>query len=458
MITKRLLASAIALACGTPMLAAANDSDELEKLRAEVQQMRESYEARIQSLENKLDQVQHSAGKAEESAAKAETAAIEAAASKAPASSNAFNPDISLILSGIYANRSQDSQFHITDFQTGGAIGPGLRGLSLAESELGVYANIDHYFYGGLNLALAPDNTVSVEEAFVQTTSLPAGLTVKGGRFFSGIGYLNEQHAHTWDFVDTPLAYQAFLGGQFGDDGVQVKWVAPTNTFIELGGEAGRGRIADTAGKDKNGSSMGNLFGHVGGDVGISNSWRAGLSYLRVSPNNRQSPDLDTAGNFITNQFSGTSRLWIADFIWKWAPNGNSNYTNFKLQGEYLHRSESGMLTYDINTIRSNTDRYSSTQSGWYLQGVYQFMPYWRAGLRYDRLDSGSASYASNSANIINDGYNPDRITAMVDYSPSEFSRIRLQLARDRSREDRTDNQFFVQYIMSLGAHGAHKF
>jgi len=44
----------------------------------------------------------------------------------------------------------------------------------------------------------------------------------------------------------------------------------------------------------------------------------------------------------------------------------------------------------------------------------------------------------------------------MVDYSPSEFSRVRLQLARDRSREGAGDNQLFLQYQMSLGAHGAH--
>ena len=57
-----------------------------------------------------------------------------------------------------------------------------------------------------------------------------------------------------------------------------------------------------------------------------------------------------------------------------------------------------------------------------------------------------------------NRGYNPDRISLMLDYNPSEFSRIRLQLARDTSREEATDNQFFIQYIMSLGSHGAHKF
>ena len=34
----------------------------------------------------------------------------------------------------------------------------------------------------------------------------------------------------------------------------------------------------------------------------------------------------------------------------------------------------------------------------------------------------------------------------------------RLQFARDRSQFAVTDNQVFLQYIMSLGAHGAHKF
>lgn len=456
MLQKKLSACAVAFLFSAPTLAAANDDAELERIRAEIQQMKQSYEARIQSLENKLEQAQASAGAAEKSAAQAETAAIQAS-TRTTSSENAFNPGVSLILSGIYASRSQDSDYHITGFQTGGEIGPGLRGLSLAESELGIYANIDHYFYGGLNLALAPDNSVGVEEAFIQTTALPAGLTLKAGRFFSGIGYLNEQHAHAWDFVDNPLAYQAFLGGQYGDDGVQVKWVAPTDLFIELGAEAGRGRIANTEGKDKNGAAMGSLFAHVGSDIGISSSWRAGLSYLRTSPSNRQSPDLDAAGAFVTNEFSGNSRLWIADFVWKWAPNGNSNVTNFKLQGEYLHRTESGDLTYDVDGA-ANADRYHASQSGWYAQGIYQFMPNWRAGLRYDRLNNGNVDYAGNNGNLLASNYSPDRLSFMVDYNPSEFSRVRLQLARDKSREEATDNQFFIQYVMSLGAHGAHKF
>ena len=448
MYKRKLMASAIALTFLLPAVAKANDSNELENLRAEIQQMKQNYEARIQSLESRLKQTEIVVDQADK---KAEDASVQA--SSRPSSSNALNPDISLILSGTYANRSKDSNFHISGFQAGGEIGPGTRGFNLGESELGVYANVDDKFYGGLNLALAPDNSVGVEEAFIQTTSLPGAVTLKAGRFFSSIGYLNEQHAHTWDFVDNPLVYQAFLGNQFGDDGIQLKWLVPIDLFLEIGAEYGRGRIADTAGKDKNGGSAGSVFAHVGGDVGSSNSWRAGLSYLEVSPQDRRSNDIDTIGAFVANTFSGNSRLWLADFVWKWAPNGNATDTSFKLQGEYLHRNEDGTLTTNLNT-----NQYSASQDGWYIQGVYKFLPYWRTGLRYDRLDSGSVDYGLNTSSLANVDYNPQRISWMVDYNPSEFSRIRLQLSQDKSRQEATDNQLFIQYQMSLCAHGAHKY
>ena len=169
----------------------------------------------------------------------------------------------------------------------------------------------------------------------------------------------------------------------------------------------------------------------------------------------------------MTNSYTGKSRLWVMDGILKWAPNGNPVERNFKLQGEYFRRSESGNLTYDTGAVSqgTRTGGYDSNQSGWYLQGVYQFIPQWRAGYRYDRLNAGTTniglvnSGALTAADFpILNAYNPTRNTFMVDWSPSEFSRLRLQFARDRSQFGATDNQAFVQYIMSLGAHGAHKF
>ena len=162
----------------------------------------------------------------------------------------------------------------------------------------------------------------------------------------------------------------------------------------------------------------------------------------------------------VDNSFSGDSKTAGLDFIWKYAPNGNVKETNFKLLGEYFRRKENGLLTYNINAAAPTTDSYAVTQSGWYVQSVYQFMPRWRAALRYDQLDPGTAKVgASNTANVISSyGFTPARTSLMLDYSPSEFSRLRLQVAQDKSRQGLIDNQLFVQYVMSLGAHGGHQF
>ena len=68
-------------------------------------------------------------------------------------------------------------------------------------------------------------------------------------------------------------------------------------------------------------------------------------------------------------------------------------------------------------------------------QGVYQFMPRWRSGYRYDRLDDGSVDFGPNSANLPLTDYKPTRHSLMLDYSPSEFSRLRLQYSKDKSME-----------------------
>lgn len=463
MTPRKLLAPSALLALGLFQqfpAQAAEDAD-LRQIRDEIRQMRQAYEARIAALEARLQDAEASA---KDAGAKAEQASLAAAQPAPPAgggNASAFNPAVSLILSGTYSNHSQDpAGYRITGFPLPGdaldEIKP-QRGFSLGESELGISANIDPLFYGAMNFSIHPDDTVSTEEAFIQTTSLPYGLTLKAGRFFSGIGYLNSQHAHVWDFVDAPLVYQAFLGGQFNNDGVQLRWLAPTETFLEIGAEAGRGAAYPGTGRDKNGSGAGALFVHGGGDLGVSHSWRAGVSYLATSPQDRQWDDIDTAGAGVTNSFTGTSRLWIADAVWKWAPNGNGNVTNFKLQGEYLRRTEKGDLSYDIAGA-ANPGGYSAAQSGWYLQGVYQWAPSWRVGLRTERLDPGSVDYGANDANLLRPDYRPRRNALMVDYNPSEFSRVRLQFARDESRQGLPDNQLFLQYQMSLGAHGAHQF
>jgi hypothetical protein len=384
---------------------------------------------------------------------------IHAAASDRVAADSAFNPAFSLILSGTYGNLQRAPAIPATGF----AMNPNPgheQGFNLGESEMGISANIDPQFRGVATLALDPAGGISVENAFVQTTSLGDGLNLKFGRFFSGLGYLNEHHAHAWDFTDQPLVYAVLWENQLGEDGVQLKWVVPTEMFFEIGGEAGKGRGFPGTDRSKNGSGAGVLFAHLGDDIGVEQSWRAGASLHRTRRVAAESTDVpDLAGNAVTNLFSGDSQTVGLDLIWKYAPNGNFRERYLKVQAEYFRRKENGELTYD--TVLANvTDSYSVTQKGWYVQGVYQFMPRWRSGLRYDKLDPGIAQVgALNAGNVIADyGYQPRRTTLMLDYSPSEFSRLRVQFAHDQSRRGLTDNQVFVQYIMSMGAHGAHSY
>ncbi len=459
----------------------AADDPQIEQLRQEVNTMRHDYEARLRSLEARLQQAEAAAAakpaaseaalaqsaspaaaqatSAAQAGAPAQAAAApEAVAAGAPAAANAFNPAIALILSGTYTNLSQNpATYGFSGFLTGNEIGPAPQGFSLGETELNISANVDPWFYGALNLSVDAGNNVSVEEAYVQTTALPDGLTLRAGRYLSGIGYLNDKHAHTWDFADAPLVYQAFLDGQLKEDGLQLRVLLPTTQFIELGGELGAAGPFPSGNGNGNQPGTATLFAHTGGDVGAGSSWRAGLSYLRAKANDRASSDIDSAGNSVTNVFNGTSNLLILDGVWKWAPNGNPERTNLTLQGEYIWRKESGTLTYD-GTGLAAIDSFNSRQSGWYAQAVYQFMPAWRVGLRYDRLDSGNVDAASNTAYLYLPDYSPTRGSVMLDWSPSEFSRVRLQFASDHARYGLTDNQITVQYQMSLGSHGAHNY
>ncbi len=450
------LAAPLTAAAQTPSDAPADANTQIQALRREIDAMRAEYEARLRGLEQRLKAAEAAAAT---SAGGAPSAAAPAAVSPA-GGPNAFNPSISLILSGLYTRTSQDPAAYAI---SGVALpkdvptGPGTRGFSLAESELGLAANIDPWLRGAANIALLADNTVSVEEAYAQTTSLGHGFSLKAGRFFSSVGYLNPQHMHTWDFVDNPLAYQAFLGTQYGDDGVQLTWIAPTDQYIELGAELGRGHDFPGSDTGHNGPGMTALIAHTGGDVGDSNSWRAGLSTLDAKADNQSLVAMDRSGGATTNAFTGSTRVWLADAIWKWAPHGNATRTNFKVQGEYLRSTRSGSLIYDVGHL-NRPGAFRAEQAGWYLQSVYQFIPRWRIGLRTDQLSPGTPDYGINANSFASTGYRPSRNTLMLDFSPSEFSRIRLQMAQDRARQGFTDNELFLQYLMSLGAHGAHSF
>lgn len=454
----------------SPLAAQAANDAELAEIRKQLQQMKDAYEQRIVQLEQKLARTEATAAKAETVARDAENSAREAnlrpplaSATGAPPAANGFNPEISLLLQGQYRNMKDVPNRRISGFWPTDINEP--RGFSVDETELAFSANISPFWRGQVTLALV-DSDVEVEEAYFQSLGLGYGLGLKGGRYRSGIGYLNQQHAHAWDFADAPLMYKAMFGqaANYTEDGLQLKWVAPTPMFLEFGAEIANGANYPGTDNNKNGSNAGAVFAHIGDDIGVSNSWLAGISYLDTRAKDRDGSFQAVDGSEATGNFNGKSKTWLADFVWKWAPDGNAKYQNFKLQGEYFYRKEQGSFACldtaggGCNGGAGVTSRYDTRQSGWYMQGVYQFSSRWRAGLRYDQLDPGRRDLGANQANLNIANHTPTRTTLMTDYSWDEFSRVRLQFAHDKAMQGVTDNQVWVQYIMSLGAHGAHRF
>jgi hypothetical protein len=321
-----------------------------------------------------------------------------------------------------------------------------LQGLSLGESEVSFAANVDDKFYGQLTLSYHDNNGevgTEIEEAYIDTLKLPDGFNLRLGRFFSDIGYLNSHHTHTDNFVDRPLPYQAFLANQYGDDGAQVRWVAPTDTYLELGGEAFRGEDYPAAGGRNGGVGAWTLFAHAGGDVGTENSWLAGVSMLK------------TKATLADDGFSGDGTLYIADGTWKWAPNGNTKDGGLTLRSELFLDQRDGTFTtpneIETDPLDPLTAPWTGDRRGAYVEAVYRLNRTWDIGYRFDKLwGSASAPFVSN--------FDPVRNSIEATWRNSEFSFFRLQYSRDEAEPNLTDNAIYLQYDVALGAHGAHKF
>ena len=421
----------------------AQDS-ELDLLRTELAELRSDYDARIADLEHRLALAEQN-----------QTQASFVAQSSAPPlniGTSSSNPDIGVIFTGSAWNYSANPDGYVVQgFGYGGEAGPISEGLALGETELIMTANVDDKFTAWLTAALAVEDgeaVVEIEEAWIEATALPAGFGAKFGRFFSSIGYLNSKHLHAWDFADQPLPYQAFLAGQLKDDGIQVRWLAPTDLFLEVGGEAMRGGQYPASGAAHNGFGSYSLFANIGGDAGANSSWLAGMSYLDSTAIGR--PSGDEEDPFL---FTGDSRLVTAQAIWKWAPNGNWKEKNLILQAEYLQRQEDG----EYSGAGLSPTQYKVDQQGWYAQAVYQPMQRWRVGGRIDSLTSDNPGPAFDETLLAAPLNDPRRYSIMMDWANSEFSRLRLQFTRDEAGLI-DDNQWGLQYIHSIGAHGAHTF
>jgi hypothetical protein len=368
---------------------------------------------------------------------------------------NQFNPSVGIVLNGKLTEFSAAT----SEFAGFGVEEEGERsreGIQIDESEINFSASVDDKFYGSITAAIVREDgsdIVELEEAYGLTlpgSGLPTGLAAKMGRAFWTLGYLNEHHAHADDFADRPLPYRVYLNKAFNDDGIELSYILPTDIYAEVGGGSFRGDDFPLGGGDGEILRQWSAYARIGGDIGLNQSWRAGGYMLSGNPTGGRTSNEDAV------TFIGDSDLLAADFRYTLAPTGNPNAQEVTLQGEYFYRDESG--TYQDTGSTTGAVLFSDSSKGWYAQAVYKFNQQWRIGTRYSRLTAADVPAGLAGSTLDASGHDPKAYAAMIDWTNSEFSRIRFQYNHEKLTAGLSDNQMILQYVMSIGAHGAHKY
>lgn len=319
------------------------------------------------------------------------------------------------------------------------------QGFNVDSAELFFFSPVDPYFDFYANLPVT-DAGIEIEEAYVVTTALPEGWQIKGGKLKSNFSRLDAQHPHAWDFWDIALPYRAFLGneGLGGEKGVQLTYLPSLPFYTLFGAEVLQGENTLLFGQGaEEGPHAFTFFAKSSVDASDYSTLYFGPSVLFGKTDNT---------NILTNtEVRGNSALYDMEVVWKWEPTSRKALT---IQSEYLLLTQSGTAT---DTTTGVVDSLKRKQDGFYIQGIYRINR-WGIGARYDTLNVFSDTF--KQADVQKDVGKPWRETASLEYNPSEFTRIRLQLSHDRSDTafGRTNDEAILQFNFTVGAHPAHSF
>ena len=453
---------------------------QLRQLQENFEQVKRAQQQQIDALTKKLEEIsKQQTAEAEKKKLEQELASElqkgQPAAPPAPAPSSTWSPTQPLTVAragSAYMNLSFDA---LMDFGGSTASDPSAmlqlgdhdpikRGFSLRNAEISLDGAVDPYFKGFANIVFKLDKNneteVELEETYLQSTSLPANLQVKGGQFFAAFGRQNSQHPHQWAFVDAPIiSTRAFGPDGLRSIGAQLSWLAPTPFYTEatLGVFDGQGGTAfsfrnpgedDGTGTDRF-HGRATLDRHLRGPGDLLYVPRISSSFDLTAS---QTLVLGLTAGFGPNDTGGdrNTQIYGADVYWKWKPaNAESGFPFVSWQTEVLYqRFEAG--ADPAAGLAGETLR----DWGFYSQVLWGFKKRWVAGLRGEYANGNEGAFDPG------DVFRGERTRVSPDltFYPSEFSKIRLQYNYDQGELFGTEHSVWMQVEFLLGAHGAHKF
>ena len=459
-VNARTFAAGLALALLAAPAAAQDGSvaEQIRLLREQMERSRQMYERRINAFEARLKTLE------QEKAARAATPPQSGAAAATGQSPGMFSggPDQSFqigLSASMAAGGSSADNDALGNLERGGH-DPNKNGFSLQQAELFVGGTVDPYFDAQANISFAVDaegeTQVELEEAFFVTRALPWGLQGKGGQYLTEFGRFNTQHLHQWAFVDQPVIVSRLLGPDgLRSQGARVSWLTPLPWFSELifGAQNPKGEGAPSflgeTGEDVAGRVLLDRKVRNGGDLLYSARWLNGFDVARGLSTN-----IGFSGAFGPNATGGDADTWIvgSDIYAKWQPDRTVRGFPFvSFHGEAMLRKYEAGIPGDPGS-ETLYDR------GFFVQGLWGFMPGWVAGLRFDYADGDG----DNAADPVRD--ERKRLSPNITWYPTEFSRLRAQYNRDWAEhlsgtsDNGTADTFWLQLEVSLGGHFAHTF
>jgi len=361
-------------------------------------------------------------------------------------------------LAGLAPRAHAQGPLHQPGWELGGVFDVAATSREIAFGQRGQGLGLGHSdvsLRGPLGRALSAQFTVAahthegqleaeLEEAWVETRTLPAGLQLRLGRFASQVGRLNEQHPHADDFSERPLLHRAFFGGHWFDDGLRLNWTAPTPVYLRLGAEVLRGHQLVHEAVSARSPGAVTLNARTGGDLGAGSSWQLGLSWLH---NRREAESEDPAApheHEAHGAHFSAKRTTLVDLTWKWAPQGNNRQRQLAVSTEIARMD--GINRYDTGTQR---------HTGGTLAVVWRHTQSWEFGLRTDWLLADHPHLTD---------FEPLRLreqALMVAWKPTHAQALRLQFTTQRDALDvdsAARRSVQLQYVLSFGAHGAHAY
>ncbi len=364
-----------------------------------------------------------------------------------------LNPQISL--NGLFTaggSNVDDKQIQILQ---GGAHDPQKNGFTVQNVELSMTAAVDPYLNGEAHIIYQLDaegeSRLELEEVFFTTQSLPAGIQLKGGHYFTEFGRLNNKHPHSWSFVDQPIINSRLLGGDgLRNPGIRLSWLTPLSLYSELffGIQNSNG---ETAASFLGSAEETDFEGHLTvkdkvsaiDDLLYSARWLNSVDLTSTTTIN-----LGASALFGPNATGENTRtnIYGVDLYLKWQPLSTVRGWPFvKWQFEWMKRNyEAGAST----SISEETLK----DWGLYNQIVWGFLPGWSWAIRLDHVNG------NGSGNSLNRDRR-DRYSTNLTWYPSEFSKLRLQYNLDDAQHlDKKAHTAWLQFEFMFGAHAAHKF